>query len=155
MKNLYTTLVLVFMTATSIAQDYAMNINKVEVKDNQIVAIEDNQIVSIKEVINTSKDDTDFRYYYFPNMYAYYDLENNNYIYKVNNQWKTSSELPQYYGGYSLFKNTRIPIQNYKGDTPQEKLKEHKKKFPYIKKSRMLKSLKIDESKAISSINQI
>lgn len=145
-------MVLVLLTVTSFAQKNNYTSNNTIVEDNQIVAVEHNQIVSLKEV-ETPKNNDEFRYYYFPNLYAYYDLETNNYIYKINNKWQTSSELPQYYGGYSLFKNTRIPVKDYIGDTPQEKFNEHKKQFPYIKKSRMLKSLNFDGNAAISSLN--
>lgn len=145
MKNLYTTIILALMATASIAQEYSANSTTVKINDNQIVAID--------EAKNSSENELNFRYYYFPNLYAYYDLKTNNYIYKVNNKWETSPELPQYYGGYSLFKNTRIPLKNYTGDNPQKELNEHKKQFPYIKKSRMLKSLKIDGNNSISSIN--
>ena len=145
MKNLYITIVLVFITATSIAQSNSINTDTVDLKDNNIAVVEDEE--------SDSNDGLEFRYYYFPNLCAYYDLETNNYIYKINNQWETASELPQYYGGYSIFKNTRIPLKNYVGDNPQEKLNEHKLQFPYIKKSRMLKSLNIDGNTSISSIN--
>jgi uncharacterized membrane protein len=152
MKKLYTSMVLVLLTVSSYSQKTIYTSNNTLQENNQIVAVEENQIVSMEVSENNAKED-EFRYYYFPNMFAYYDLETNKYIYKENNEWKTSSELPEYYGGYSLFKNTRIPIRNYIGDNPQEKIKEHKKEFPYIKKSRMLKSLNFNGNTAISSIN--
>ncbi|MGV9004301.1 hypothetical protein [Flavobacterium sp.] len=152
MKKLYTSMFLVLVTAASFSQKTAYVSNNTVVIEDQIVSVEDNQIVSVNEVEAHVKNE-EFRYYYFPNLYAYYDLETNNYIYKINNKWQTSSELPQYYGGYSLFKNARIPVKDYIGETPQEKLNDHKKQFPYIKKSRMLKTLNLDGNTAISSIN--
>jgi hypothetical protein len=144
MKSLYITIVLVLITATTSAQPSTVNSNKVITNNDESVA---------QTFENSSNTDLEFRYYYFPNLCAYYDLETNNYIFKVNNQWETSSELPQYYGGYSTFKNARIPLKDYIGDNPQEKLNEHKKQFPYIKKSRMLKTLNIDQNTAVSTIN--
>ena len=152
MKKFYTSMVLVLMTVLSFAQKNDYVSNNTIVEEDQIIAVEHNQVVSLEKV-EAPKNNDEFRYYYFPNLYAYYDLETNNYIYKLNNKWQTSSELPQYYGGYSLFKNTRIPVKDYIGDTPQEKLSDHKKQFPYIKKSRMLKSLNFDGNTAVSSLN--
>lgn len=145
MKNIYITLVLVLITATISAQELSTNNNNVTVENDEIIAIESSN--------ETSNNDLEFRYYYYPNMYAYYDLETNNYIYKMNNQWETNSELPKYYGGYSLFKNAKVPVKNYTGETPQEKLNEHKKQYPYIKKSRMARTLYVDNKTALSNIN--
>ena len=145
MKNIYQLIVLVLITTNSIAQDFSIETTAIEKNDNTLIQLEEDD--------DNLKDELDFRYYYFPNLCAYYDLETNNYIYKINNQWETASELPQYYGGYSSFKNVRIPIKNYIGDAPQEKLNEHKQQFPYVKKSRMLKSLKLDGNTSLSSIN--
>jgi len=153
MKNLYTSTLLILLSLTSFAQEKTFVSNNAIIEKNQIIEIKENQIVSLDEVSKDSKSEDEFRYYYLPNMYAYFDLKTNNYIYKVNNKWQKSSKLPEYYGGYSLFKNTRIPLMNFLGDNPQEKLNEHKKEFPYIKKSRMLKSLNFDGNTAISSVN--
>lgn len=144
MKNLSLTIVLVLMTTTISAQENSTDFAKATVENDEIVAIESN--------VETADADSEYRYYYFPNMYAYYDLETKNYIYKINNKWETNSELPQYYGGYSLFKNARVPLKKYCGETPQENLKEHKKQYPYIKKSRMARTLYVDNKTALSNI---
>lgn len=146
---------LLFITIiTSIAQNLNYTASNSDTEANQIVTIVDNQIGSMGVVEkNTNTDALEFRYYYLPNMYAYFDLKTNKYIYKINNRWKISSELPRNYGGYSLFKNTKIPIRNYVGNHPQKKLNEHKKQFPYIKKSRVLKTMNLDGNTSLSSIN--
>jgi hypothetical protein len=148
MKDIYTLMILILITSSSSAQDLSYTTSNTVIEDNQILAID---IIDNKDIIE--KDALEFRYYYLPNMHAYFDLKTNKYIYKTNNNWKTSSELPQNYGGYSIFKNTKIPLRDYFGNEPQEKLNEHKKQFPYIKKSRMLKSMNLDGNKSISSIN--
>lgn len=78
----------------------------------------------------------DFRYYYYPNMQAYFDIENNTYIYKDKGIWHVAIELPQYYGGYSMYKNAKVKIVDYTGEEPQQFVNAHKKSFPYVAKGR-------------------
>jgi hypothetical protein len=147
MKNIYTSMIVILMIASSSAQDLT-------VASNSDIAL--NHIVSIEVVENTNDDENnslDFRYYYLPNMFAYFDVTTNKYIYKTNNSWKTAAELPQYYGGYSTFKNLRVPVRNYNGNDPQEKLNEHKLEFPYVKKSRMAQSTNDNGNTALTSSN--
>ena len=156
MKNLYTTLVLVLVTITTFSQDKKYRSNNTVVLYDQVVAIRHNQILSMEEAIvpvEAEEKEAEFRYYYLPNMYAYFDVQTNKYIYKENNNWKTSTELPKYYGGYSSFKNLRVPLKTYTGSTPQLMLNDHKKEFPYVKNSTMAKALESSQNKALSSVN--
>lgn len=76
------------------------------------------------------------RYYYFPNLEAYFDNLELVYIYKVDGEWQTSEELPTNYGGYSLYNKAKVTITDYDGDEPYTLLKTHKKMFPYNAKGR-------------------
>jgi N-acetylneuraminic acid mutarotase len=76
------------------------------------------------------------RYYYFPNLQAYFDNANMVYYYKVNNEWQTSEELPVNYGGYSLYSKSYVIIKDYDGENPQQFLNIHKKLYPYNSKGR-------------------
>lgn len=76
------------------------------------------------------------RYYYYPNLEAYFDNLELVYHYKVNGQWEKAENLPTNYGGYSLFNKVRVNITDYDGDEPYQLLKIHKKMYPYNSKGR-------------------
>lgn len=71
------------------------------------------------------------RYYYYPNLDAYYDSRDNVYWYEEKNgQWVKSKGLKSGYRGYSLFNSVRVAITDYNGDQPYTKLEKHRKQFP-------------------------
>lgn len=76
------------------------------------------------------------RYYYYPNLQAYFDNLEMVYYYKENGEWKTAPELPQNYGGYSIYNKVRVVINDYDDDKPYDLLSIHKKRFPYNSKGR-------------------
>lgn len=79
------------------------------------------------------------RYYYYPNLQAYFDSQSNLYIFRVNKQWISAESFPENYGGYSLYNNHRIKIDDYFGDDITELLSIHKVLYPYNSKGRMKK----------------
>lgn len=78
------------------------------------------------------------RYYYYPNLQAYFDNLKKVYLFKKDNEWLEAENLPEHYGGYSMYNNYRVLIEDYDGDTPQEFLKHHKKLYPYNSKGRFI-----------------
>ncbi|MBF6640826.1 hypothetical protein IVB69_04995 [Flavobacterium sp. J49] len=78
------------------------------------------------------------RYYYFPNLQAYFDNLEMVYYYKENGVWKTAPELPKNYGGYSLYNKARVTITDYDDDQPYNLLQIHKKLYPYNSKGRFI-----------------
>jgi hypothetical protein len=70
------------------------------------------------------------RYYFYPNLDAYFDAYENMYIYKTREGWVKGPEIESGYRGYSLYNGTRYEITDYHGDQPQLQLAEHQKKFP-------------------------
>lgn len=76
------------------------------------------------------------RYYYFPNLEAYFDNHELVYHYKVNGQWQKAENLPTNYGGYSLYNKVRVKITDFDGNEPYQLLKTHKKMYPYNSKGR-------------------
>jgi len=76
------------------------------------------------------------RYYYFPNIQAYFDNLKMVYYYKENGEWQTAEELPKNYGGYSLYNKARVTINDYDDENPFEFLSTHKKMYPYNSKGR-------------------
>jgi hypothetical protein len=83
-----------------------------------------------------SKTNCYIRYYYYPNLEAYFDNLELVYHYKVNGQWEKAENLPTNYGGYSLFNKVRVNITDFDGDKPYQLLKIHKKMYPYNSKGR-------------------
>jgi hypothetical protein len=80
------------------------------------------------------------RYYYFPNIQAYFDNLKMVYYYKENGEWQTAEELPKNYGGYSLYNKARVTINDYDDENPFEFLPVHKKMYPYNSKGRFANS---------------
>ena len=83
-----------------------------------------------------SKTNCFVRYYYFPNLEAYFDNLEMVYYYKVDNEWETAEQLPTNYGGYSLYNKVKVSITDYDGDEPYLLLKTHKKMYPYNARGR-------------------
>lgn len=95
------------------------------------------QAAEEKKLTVDKQTSCELRYYYFPNMQAYYDMKDEVFRFQVNNEWTTSGELPQYYGGYSLFKNEKVIITDYDGDQPEQFIKTHKEQYPFNPKGRI------------------
>lgn len=85
---------------------------------------------------STEAKKTELRYYYFPNLEAYFDLQEKVYLYREGGEWVEAEELPKNYGGYSLYNKVKVTIDDYDGDEPYLMIDAHKKKYPYNAKGR-------------------
>lgn len=83
------------------------------------------------------------RYYYYPNLDAYFDTHKNLYIYEQQGQWVKSKEIVSGYRGYSIYNGTRFEITDYNGDQPYTRLADHRKQFPKKYSSRRQPPAKI------------
>lgn len=83
-----------------------------------------------------SKTNCYIRYYYFPNLQAYFDTLKLVYYFKDKGEWQSAEELPANFGGYSLYNNFRVIITDYDGDEPYQLIQTHKKMYPYNSKGR-------------------
>jgi len=90
---------------------------------------------------------TDIRYYYYPNLQAYFDTETLTYLYSKNKEWVESTRIPSGHMGYSVYNMKKVAIADYQGDTPYEFIDEHKKQYPpqYVAKRQAPKEQKADE----------
>ncbi|WP_309641633.1 hypothetical protein [Flavobacterium sp.] len=79
------------------------------------------------------------RYYYFPNLEAYFDTQKSIYYYKENGKWITAEEIPDGYRGYSIYNKATVYITDYDDDYPCQFIEIHKKKYPYINNERAKK----------------
>jgi hypothetical protein len=77
-----------------------------------------------------------FRYYYYPNMSAYFDTVDEEYIFYWNKQWMRCKELPEFIGGYSMYKMAKVRVETYCDEHPEEMIRQHQKQFPYVAKGR-------------------
>ena len=89
------------------------------------------------------------RYYYYPNLDAYFDSKTNLFIYEANGEWIKTEQIASGYRGYSIYNGTNFPI-DYKGDKPFDLLSEHQKEFPkkYSAKRQPPKEMKEDSKVA-------
>ncbi len=114
MKNLnYTTaaLVLFFSLNISFAQGSNANANDVAQSSEQI----QNSLA---------------RYYYYPNLQAYYDSETATYLFVVNGEWMEATTIPANYRGYAVKNGLKVALTSYTGDTPFDMIEQHKKIYP-------------------------
>ena len=77
------------------------------------------------------------RYYYFPNIEAYFDTQKRIYYYKDDSEWVTAEEIPEGYRGYSLYNKIYVFITNYDDEIITQFIDIHKKKYPYTKKGKL------------------
>ena len=84
-----------------------------------------------------------FRYYYFPNIEAYFDTQKNIYFFKEDSEWTSAEEIPDGYRGYSLYNKINVFITDYDDDNITQFIDIHRKKYPYTKKGniRMIGSI--------------
>lgn len=85
------------------------------------------------ENVNSSKNistKTEIRYYYFPNLLAYYGIKTDLFIFKRNGDWITSEIMDANYRGYSLNNHFYVAIKDFDGDQPYTKINEHKERYP-------------------------
>lgn len=78
----------------------------------------------------TAAPSTEVRYFYFPNLQAYFDTKKGFYIYNENGTWLNSERLPVNYRGYSRNNGLYVLIKGYLGEKPYSFLGQHKLKYP-------------------------
>lgn len=70
------------------------------------------------------------RYYYYPNLQAYFDTKVGLYLYQENGQWVESERLSPTFRGYSIKNGLYVMIKDYVGDEPYNLLDQHKAQYP-------------------------
>ncbi len=78
----------------------------------------------------TTKAISAVRYYYYPNLQAYYDTCSARYIYMKDGEWITAEYMAPNYRGYCLYNNTYVILDGFTNDEPYLLINEHKKKYP-------------------------
>lgn len=70
------------------------------------------------------------RYYYIPDIEAYYDVNTATYIYLSNGEWVHTRTLPPAYANYDLWSGYKVVLNDYHGERPYDDYKVHVKKYP-------------------------
>jgi hypothetical protein len=72
---------------------------------------------------------TQVRYYYLPDVEAYYDVQTSMFIYFGAGVWVHRAYLPTRYESYDLYGGYKVVMKDYHGDAPYIHFKEHKMKY--------------------------
>ena len=72
---------------------------------------------------------TDARYYYLPDVEAYYDVPSSQFIYFSGGNWVHHAYLPSRYRNYDLYNGYKVVMTDYRGNAPYTYFKEHKVKY--------------------------
>jgi len=71
----------------------------------------------------------DVRYYYLPDVEAYYDVQTSMFIYISGNRWIHRSYLPTRYRNYDLYHGYKVVMNDYHGNSPYSNFRQHKMKY--------------------------
>jgi hypothetical protein len=69
------------------------------------------------------------RYYYLPDVEAYYDVQSSMFIYSTGGAWVHRRYLPTRYRNYDLYGGYKVVMTDYHGDAPYTNFKEYKTKY--------------------------
>jgi hypothetical protein len=138
MKN-FKTIAIVLLLLSFIDSIQAQNEDEAVAKINEQVQYDEVVDRSTLEYDNTTQ--CQIRYYYYPNLEAYYDILKDIYHIKENGYWKIVEELPTNFRGYSVYNNASIKVTDYEDDSITEMLPTHKKKHGYITREKVRKQL--------------
>ena len=72
---------------------------------------------------------SDVRYYYIPDVEAYYDISSSMFIYNNGVTWVHRSSLPSRYRNYDLYNGYKVPMSNYRGNTPYSNFRQNRVQY--------------------------
>jgi len=72
---------------------------------------------------------TEVRYYYLPDVEAYYDVQTSMFIYFGGGVWVHRSYLPSRYRNYDLYGGYKVVMTDYRGDAPYNNFREYKTRY--------------------------
>jgi len=70
------------------------------------------------------------RYYYLPDVEAYYDVQSSMFVYFEGRSWVRRSYLPSRYKNYDLYDGYKVVMKDYHGDAPYYKHREYRTLYP-------------------------
>ena len=69
------------------------------------------------------------RYYYLPDVEAYYDVQSSMFIYQDGRNWIHRSYLPNRYRDYDLYGGYKVVMKDYRGNKPYERFNEQRRQY--------------------------
>ncbi len=66
------------------------------------------------------------RYYYLPDIQAYYDINRSVFVYFYNGNWVRKRHLPERFHHYDLYRGRKVVVHDYYGDYPYSHCNYHK-----------------------------
>jgi len=69
------------------------------------------------------------RYYYLPDVEAYYDVQSSRFIYYNGVTWVRRTYLPKHYRSYDLYDGYKVVMTDYRGNTPYIHFADYKIKY--------------------------
>ena len=72
---------------------------------------------------------SDARYYYIPDIEAYYDVQAGMFIYLDGGAWVHRGYLPARYRDYDLYGGYKVVMTDYHGNTPYTHFNEHRTRY--------------------------
>jgi hypothetical protein len=69
------------------------------------------------------------RYYYLPDVEAYYDVQSSMFIYYNGGTWVHRAYLPERYRNYDLYGGYKVVMNDYHGNKPYSNFNDHKRKY--------------------------
>ena len=69
------------------------------------------------------------RYYYLPDVEAYYDVQTAMFIYMVDGRWEHHAHLAGQYRDYDLYGGYKVVMTDYRGDRPYDNFKEYHSRY--------------------------
>jgi hypothetical protein len=70
--------------------------------------------------------EADVRYYYLPDVDAYYDLNSSMFVYCHNGNWIHRRQLPGRFRNYNLYQGHKVVVRDYRGNAPYTYCNYHK-----------------------------
>lgn len=71
----------------------------------------------------------DVKYYYLPDVEAYYDVPSSKFIYFNGVSWIHRTYLPSQYRNYDLYSGYKVVMTDYRGNAPYTHFKDYKIKY--------------------------
>ncbi|MEI6820981.1 MAG: hypothetical protein WCL51_03540 [Bacteroidota bacterium] len=71
----------------------------------------------------------DVKYYYIPDVEAYYDINASMFIYQSGGIWIHRTYLPRRYRNYDLYGGYKVVLNNYHGNSPYDNFNDHRNKY--------------------------
>ena len=68
----------------------------------------------------------DVRYYYLPDVDAYYDINTSLFVFSNNGNWIHRRDLPGRFRYYDLFRGHKVVVHDYRGNAPYSHCNYHK-----------------------------